>query len=485
MDRFLDDDFLLTGQTGKILYHSVARDLPVVDYHSHIDPEEIASDRIFYNPAQLWLSHDHYKWRLMRARGVDESFITGDAGDFHKFEQWALTLEKAAGNPLYVWSHMELKRFYGYSGQLKGSNAKEVWDACMEKTGSGIRASELLKTANVRLLCTTDDPVSDLEWHRRYRSDPGMRIQMLPAFRPDRILAPEKSGFPGYLEELSASADIRILDFPTLRAALDARMDFFSQQGCVISDHSLPEFRFRTWSEEEIDAILRARLQGADITSEQQQKYLSAVLCYLAASYEKRGWAMQLHFGVNRNVNSSMFELLGPDAGFDCIGGGISYREVALFLDRLQSDHALPRTVLYSVEPGDNAVIDALIHCFPSPGIASKVQHGASWWFNDHKDGIRQHLSSLAAQGLLGAFVGMLTDSRSLLAYVRHDYFRRILCDYLGALVDGGEYPNDPQLLDNLIKDISYRNCLSYFSLEIDESSTLTATQQGGSHVTD
>ena len=485
MHRFLGDDFLLTTRTGKALYCNIAKDLPIVDYHCHIDPADVASDRIYSNPTQLWLSHDHYKWRLMRANGIDEAFITGGADDFCKFEQWAQVLEKAAGNPLYVWSHMELKRFFGYAGHLTGSNARDVWEFCMEKIGSGIRASALLKTAGVRLLCTTDDPASDLSWHRKYRSDPNRTIRMLPAFRPDRILAAEKETFPQYLEELSAASGVEVIDFSSLRRALDARMDFFSDNGCVISDHGLSAFHFRTWSEAEIDEILRSRLQKAEITAAQQQTYLSAVLCFLAASYDKRGWAMQLHFGVNRNVNSAMFGLLGPDTGFDCIGGGISYQEVALFLDRMQSQNALPKTVLYSIEPGDNAAIDSLIHCFPSPGIASKVQHGASWWFNDHKEGIRQHLSSLASQGLLGTFIGMLTDSRSLLSYVRHDYFRRILCDYLGALVDTGEFPNDPQLLENLVKDISYRNCLSYFGLEIDESSNFNAMQQGGNHVTD
>ena len=485
MDRFLGENFLLTTRIGKALYYDIAKELPIVDYHCHIDPVDIASDRIYLNPTRLWLAHDHYKWRLMRANGVDEAFITGDADDFRRFEQWALTLEKAAGNPLYAWSHMELKHFFGYSGHLKGSNAEEVWNFCMEKIGPGIRASDLLKAAKVRLLCTTDDPVSDLSWHREYRSGPGQSIRMLPTFRPDRVLSVEQEDFSQYLMELSTASGIKIVDFDTLRQALALRMDYFSENGCLISDHGLSEFRFLSWDEAEIDAILDERLKGAGITAEQRWKYLSAMLCFLAASYEKRGWAMQLHFGVNRNVNTAAFRHLGPDSGFDCIGGEIPYRDLVLFMDRMQSKAALPKTVLYSIEPGDNAVIDSLTHCFPAPGVVSKVQHGAPWWFNDHKDGIRQHLSSLAAQGLLGTFIGMLTDSRSLLSYVRHDYFRRILCDYLGALVEACEYPNDPQLLENLVKDISYRNCLSYFGLGIDEPTNLTVMQQGGNHVTD
>lgn len=485
MDQFFGQDFLLANRTGRELYHRVAEDLPVVDYHSHIDPREIALDRVFTNPSQLWLSHDHYKWRLMRAAGVDEAWITGDVDDFGKFEQWAGTLEKAAGNPLYAWTHMELKRFFGYSGQLNGRKAREVWDLCMEKIGSGIPASAFLAQSNVRLLCTTDDPVSDLAWHQKSRTEQGKSFRMLPTFRPDRIAAPEKADYPAYLKELSLVSGIDIGDFDTLRKALEQRMDLFSANGCRISDHGLTDFRFRPWDEAEIDRIIQARREGAAISEEQRQTYVSAVLNFLAASYAKRGWAMQLHLGVSRNVNSAMFERLGADSGFDCIGGGVSWRDVARFLDRLQSENALPRTVLYSIDPKDNAAIDTLIHCFPMPGSPSWVQHGAPWWFNDHREGIRRHLSSLASQGLLGAFIGMLTDSRSLLSYVRHDYFRRILCDYIGGLVEGGEYPGDPELLENLVKDISYRNCLSYFGLEIEESTTVNPIAQGGKHVTD
>ena len=468
MERFLSENFLLKSQTGKRLYREAACNLPIVDYHCHIDPADIASDRIYRTPSQLWLDHDHYKWRLLRSNGVDEAYITGDADDFSKFEQWAKTLEKAAGNPLYLWSHMELKHFFGYEGYLKGSNAAGVWDFCMKKIGTGIRASDLLRKADVRLLCTTDDPVSDLSWHREYRAGSTHAPRMLPTFRPDRILAVENRDYPQYTAELSACAKIAVTDFESLRRALDQRMDYFSENGCRLSDHSLSEFHLYPWKEREIDEIMRIRAGNGVVSTEQQHQYRSAVLCYLAGSYARRGWAMQLHFGVHRNVNSMMFATLGADTGFDCIGGPVSYQDVARFLDTLHRNNNLPRTVIYSIDPGDNAVIDSLAYSFHETGTRSLIQHGAAWWFNDHKDGIRQHLSSLAAQGLLGTFIGMLTDSRSLLSYVRHDYFRRILCEFLGDLVDAGEYPNDPQLLETLVKDISYRNSLAYFGLEID-----------------
>lgn len=485
MSRFLGDDLLLTTPAGKALYDDIAKNLPIVDYHCHIDPADIASDRIFLNPTSLWLDHDHYKWRLMRANGVEEAYITGDADDFDKFQKWAQTLEKAPGNPLYLWCHMELKTFFGYTGHLKGSNAGEVWNFCMERIGSGMRASELLKATDVRLLCTTDDPASDLSWHRALLRGPKRAYRMLPTFRPDRILAVEAEDYSEYLEKLSAASGIDIDSFDSLRAALDQRMDFFAANGCVISDHGLSQFCFRPWREAEIDRIIRARINGQPVTEEQQHQYRSALMSFLAGVYRERAWVMQLHFGVSRNVNSAMFKALGPDAGFDCIGSGFPRQEAEAFLDRLDSAGALPRTILYSVDPSDVTIIDTLVQCFTEPGAPGKVRHGAAWWFNDNKEGIRGHLASLAAQGLLGTYAGMLTDSRSLLSYVRHDYFRRILCDYLGELVEAGEYPGDHELLENLVKDISYRNCLSYFGFEIEESICSQSIAQGGNHVTD
>ncbi len=467
MNLFLNDDFLLHGEVAKRLYHDVAETLPIVDYHCHIDAKEIAENRVFYNPTQLWLSGDHYKWRLMRANGIPEVYITGNSDDYVKFEKWAQTLEKAIGNPLYVWSHLELKRYFGYEGYLCGSNAKQVWDFCMAALGSGRSVRSLLEQSGVRLLCTTDDPISSLPWHKAIASDQSIDIKVLPTFRPDKILNIENLDFSVHIKDLSDSSGIFIQNFSQLKDALALRMDFFAQQGCLISDHALSSYSHALVTPGEIDDIFSAALAGKPLSKEEINQYRTAVLTFLASAYAARGWIMQLHLGVNRNVNSSMFGNLGADTGFDCIGGGISYPSITAFLDSLDAADCLPKMILYSIDPNDNPVIDSIVNCFNAPGIMGKIQHGAAWWFNDHKSGIKEYMSSLSSMGLLGACVGMLTDSRSFLSYVRHEYFRRLLCDYIGSLVDNGEYPQDQKTLEQLVTDISYQNSVNYFGFDL------------------
>lgn len=467
MSTFLNDDIFLHNDTSKVLYHSIAKNIPIIDYHSHVNPQYIAEDKSFYNLTELWLKEDHYKWRLMRANGVDEYYITGRADDFAKFEQWAGTLEKAAGNPVYIWSHMELKRYFGYTGFLSAGNAKEVWDFCNQTLKAGLSARQLLSMADVRLLCTTDDPVSSLRWHKEIAACASCSLKVLPTFRPDKILAVDECGFTDYIKNLSACSRQKIDDFRSFQLAIKKRIDFFFECGCLISDHSLEQFFYCPASDEELNQIFNLAISGNILSAEQINQYRTAMLIFLAKAYTEKNWAMQLHFGVVRNVNRKMYRCTGADSGFDCIGESISGNDVTALFNHLNSIDALPKTVLYSLNPNDNARIDCIVNSFPLQNAASGIQHGCAWWFNDHKEGIKKHLESLSSLGLLGNFVGMLTDSRSFLSYVRHEYFRRILCDYMGALIENGEFPYDFPLVETIIKNISYYNCKKYFSFDI------------------
>lgn len=467
MSTFLNDDLFLHNNTSKALYHSIAENLPIIDYHSHIDPQSIAVDKRFYNVTELWLKEDHYKWRLMRANGVDEYYITGQADDFSKFEQWARTLEQAAGNPVYIWSHMELKRYFGYDGPLSVGNAKEVWDFCNKKLQAGLSARQLLSMSDVRLLCTTDDPISSLRWHKEIAVCTSCSVKVLPTFRPDKILAIDQFDFIDYIKNLSECSHQNIYDFRSLQFAIQKRIDYFFECGCLISDHSLEQFFYCPASDEELNQIFNLAISRNILSSKQINQYRTAMLIFLAKAYAEKKWVMQLHFGVVRNVNRKMYDCMGSDSGFDCIGDSISGDDMIALLNHLNSIDSLPKTILYSLNPNDNARIDCIVNSFPLQKTASGIQHGCAWWFNDHKEGIKKHLESLSSLGLLGNFVGMLTDSRSLLSYVRHEYFRRILCDYIGTLVENGEFPYDSAMIETMIKNISYHNCKNYFNFDI------------------
>ena len=474
MKAFMDSDFLLSTETAKHLYHDVAAELPIIDYHCHLNPREICEDRQYENLTQLWLGGDHYKWALMRAAGVDERYITGSAPDREKFQKWAETLSLAVGNPLYHWSHLELRNFFGYSGILNGGTAEEVWRLCEERLKS-MSGRKIIRAARVKALCTTDDPADSLEWHQKLAEDRRFDVKVLPSFRPDRALGIEKPDYPDYLRRLGASAasfarssgdgDRKIDSFRQLIEVLRERLAFFVSRGCRASDHGLSCVPFAPAPESEIEAIFRKRLNGELPTSEEEKQFKTALLLALGREYRRLGLVMQLHFGVMRDNSSRMFRALGPDAGTDAIGDAASVRDLAGFLNALDETDELPKTILYSLSPNDNAALVTVMNAFQNGEAVSKLQHGSAWWFNDHKVGMARQLTTLAANGYLAGFIGMLTDSRCVLSYARHEYFRRILCEGLGAWVENGEYPNDEESLRTIVEGICYRNAERYFSL--------------------
>lgn len=465
-EKFLHEDFLLSTEPARDLYHTYASKLPIIDYHCHISPKAIAEDWQFDNMTQVWLYEDHYKWRQMRSNGVEEKYITGDATDYEKFCKWAQTLEKAIGNPLYHWSHMELWRYIGYDGALNGGTAKKVWKLCEERLAQeDMSVRGIIRASDVKLMCTTDDPVDNLCWHRAIAEDDTIEFKVLPTWRPDRALSIEKQDFVNYMAELSAASDIAIENFDDWKEALKKRMDYFAQMGCVISDHGLLYVPWEPAKEAEVARIFCARLQGEKISRKEELKFKTKALLWLGRQYQKRGWVMQLHFGVLRDINPTLYEAIGEDAGGDAMGDAPCGERLAGFLKSLERKKALPKMILYSINPGDNAVIDTLAGCFENGEARGKLQHGCAWWFNDTKIGMEAHLQTLASLSVLGSFVGMLTDSRSFLSYTRHDYFRRILCNYVGGLVDRGEYPRDYRRLERIIRGICYENAKVYFDL--------------------
>lgn len=464
MKEFMDEDFLLETETARILYHQYASKVPILDYHCHISPQEIAEDRKFENITQLWLGGDHYKWRQMRSNGVEESYITGDAPDREKFRKWAETLEKAIGNPLYHWSHLELQRYFGYYGVLNGETAEEVWNLCNAKLQEdGMSARNLIRQSNVTLLCTTDDPVDSLKWHERIAADESFDVQVLPAWRPDRAMNLEKPDYLDYLKKLEKTSEVRIDSFAALMEALCKRMDYFAERGCRVSDHGLEYVMFAPASEKEVEALFARRLAGEAVSRKEELQFKTAFMIRLGREYHRRNWVMQLHYGVKRDNNGSIFGKLGPDAGIDCINNYAPSSETADYLNALAVTDELPKTILYSLNPTDNAAIGTMIGCFQQEGTVGKIQQGSAWWFNDHKKGIEEQMTSLASLGLLGNFIGMLTDSRSFLSYTRHEYFRRILCNLIGNWVENGEYPADEKRLGRMVQDISYYNAVKYF----------------------
>lgn len=467
MKPFMDKDFLLFTDTAKKLYHDYAQGMPIVDYHCHISPKEIAEDIRFENITQLWLGADHYKWRLMRAKGVDEKYITGDAPDRDKFQKWAETLELAIGNPLYHWSHLELKRYFAYEGTLNAETAGEVWELCNEKLKDpDLSAKGIIRSSNVEALCTTDDPADTLEYHLQIAKDKSFKTKVLPAFRPDEAINIEKANFVAYLEGLSSISNIKINSFSSLCDALKKRMEFFDTVGCKTSDHGLDFVMYYPASIMEIENIMSRRLNGELLSTEEALKFKTALLLFLGKEYHRLNWVMQLHYGVKRDNNKRMYGNIGPNTGYDCIDDSRnSSAQLADFLNALDLTDQLPKTILYSLNPIDNAAIDTVMGCFQDDSAIGKLQHGSAWWFNDHELGMREHLSTLSSISLISNFVGMLTDSRSFLSYTRHEYFRRILCDMFGTLVETGRFPMDLNVLKKLVEDISYNNSIRYFGL--------------------
>ena len=461
---FLDKDFLLDTEAARQLYHGAAEPCPIIDYHCHIDPREIWEDRRYDNITQVWLGGDHYKWRLMRWAGVPEAYITGGADDHDKFIRWAEVLGRAVGNPLYHWSHLELRRYFGYEGVLNRDTAEAVWTLCNEQLARPeFSVRNLIRRSHVALICTTDDPADSLEWHEKLAADPTFETAVLPAWRPDRAVNLEKADWPEYIERLSAAAGIRIDSFAALKAALKARLEYFHARGCRLSDHGLYDVTPAPAPEDEIERVFAARLAGAMPSDGEIERFRFGCLAYLAGEYRRMGWAMQLHYGCRRDNNGPMFRRLGPDTGYDCVNDGTSSARLAAFLGLLDEAGALPRTIVYSLNAADNAAIDTVIGCFQREGAAGYVQHGSAWWFNDHLDGMADQLKSLAARGYLAGFIGMLTDSRSFLSYPRHEYFRRILCRVIGGWVDSGMVPDDMETLSGIVRGICHDNARAYF----------------------
>ena len=470
MKAFLDDDFLLTTPTARRLYQ-VARSMPILDYHCHLDPKEIAQDRRFENITQVWLGGDHYKWRLMRANGVDEAYITGDAPDREKFQKWAETLELTIGNPLYHWSHLELRRYFGYEGVLNEDTAQEVWELCNQKLQEpGMSARNLIANSGVTLVCTTDDPADSLEWHQQLAQDSSFPVKVLPAWRPDAAMGLERPEYLDYLQRLGQAAGVEIRTYADLKEALLSRMAFFDKMGCRASDHALTVAVCQPASEEELERVFQKRLEGEPLTQEELAAFQTGFLRFVAGEYKRLGWVMQLHYGCRRNNNTRMFHKLGRDTGYDAVLQGTPSLEVAAFLDLLASQDALPRMVLYSLNPNDDEGLNSVIGCFQDGTPLGRIQQGSAWWFNDHKAGMVKQLTAFANGGLLGNFIGMLTDSRSFLSYPRHEYFRRILCELLGAWVENGEYPADWKALEKMVRGVCYNNAVEFFGFPLEKA---------------
>ena len=469
MKPFLSENFLLHTETAQTLYHEFARDMPILDYHCHLPVEDIASDRNFDNLTQIWLNGDHYKWRAMRANGIAERFITGDATDYEKFETWAATVPKTVRNPLYLWTHLELKRCFGISDKvLNPDTAREIYDTCTEMLQTEeFSARNILRQMNVKLLCTTDDPVDDLSHHLELSRDQSFEIIVLPAFRPDKAMAVETpETFNQWVNQLADIADVNIADYESFLEAILKRHDFFHQRGCRLSDHGLEHFYTEDFSGEDIARIFVNVRNGQTLAQREVLQFKSAILLELAKMDADKNWVQQYHFSALRNVNTRAMKVLGPDTGYDTMGDAEIARPLAKFLDILDREYKLAKTIFYNLNPGDNDLIAAMIGNFQDGTVPGKMQIGSAWWFNDQKHGIERQLDALSNSGLLSRFVGMLTDSRSFLSYPRHEYFRRILCNLLGNDVENGELPNDTVLLGNMVKDICYNNAVNYFEFD-------------------
>jgi len=467
-DVFITEDFLLQCPQALELYHRFAQDMPILDYHCHLPPQEIAADRRFENLTQIWLASDHYKWRAMRAAGVPERFITGDASDEEKFQKWAETAPQTLGNTLYHWMHLELKRAFGIRDRLLNPHtAEHIWRTCNAQLAQPeFSARGLMQKFNVRLVCTTDDPTDRLEHHAMLAADDRFSVKVLPAFRPDRALAVHSPpAFNQWVEELAQAGNIDIKDdFTLFRDALRQRHDFFHERGCRLADHGIETFSVEEYTDSEVNTIFRRIRRGNELRPEEILKYRSAMLYEFAVMNHEKGWTQQFHFGVQRNVNRRAFETLGPDSGFDSMGDFEVGQPLAKFLDRLAHDGKLTKTILYNINPVHNDLVATILGSFQDGSLPGKMQFGSAWWFLDQKDGIEQQLRSLANHGLLSRFVGMLTDSRSFLSYTRHEYFRRILCNLLGQKMKAGLLPNDFPLIGHLVQGVCYQNAEQYFA---------------------
>ena len=462
--RFHDENYLLKTELARDLYHTYCEDLPIIDYHCHISPKEIAENRVFSNVSELWLGGDHYKWRLMREHGVPERYITGDATDREKFDKWLETVELAIGNPLSQWSRMELSMYFGYNGPLRADLGDEIWEQCSAAIREqGFTARSIIQYSGVELLCTTDDPIDTLEWHRKLKEAEDFPVTVLPAYRPDRLVKIESEGFPDYIQKLGKRYGIRIRSYHDLLHAVASSIDYFDSMGCRTADHGIDRIPHPETSGESADGAFRKALDGECLTNVEVEAYQMKILCDLAGFYLEHGWIMQIHSGARRNNNSRMYGKLGPDTGYDCISSENCGAELPGFLDALDRAGTLPKMVLYSLDPNDDLYIDTVVNCFQRENARGAIQHGAAWWFNDTLDGIRTMLRKKASNGMIADFVGMLTDSRSFISYSRHDYFRRVLCQAVSDWIEDGWPEDSREITGRIISDISYYNVKRFF----------------------
>jgi glucuronate isomerase len=465
--KFLDDNFLLRNKFSQALFHDYAKSMPIIDYHCHVSAEEIYNNREFKNITEAWLGGDHYKWRIMRSNGIDEKYITGDADDYSKFEAFAESLEKAIGNPMYHWCHLELKTYFGYEGVLSKKTAKEVWDKTAEAFAGGkLRVRDIINQSNVAFIGTTDDPADSLEWHKKLQADDSFKTLVAPSYRPDKAVNIDKAGFVEYIEKLSNTVGYKLTSLELVKKALAERMDYFASLSCCASDHGLDCAVWNNMSDDEANAVFKKALKGKALTPAEIEGYKTNLVLFCAEQYARLGWVFQIHYKALRNPNSIMFDRLGADTGYDIINPDAPSAQLAPFLNALNVKGVLPKTVIYSLDPGDNAFIGTLIGAFQGTEAKGKIQHGSAWWFNDNKQGMIDQIVNLANLSLLGNFIGMLTDSRSFLSYTRHEYFRRILCDVIGTWAENGEVPDDMEALGKIASDISYTNAKHYFALE-------------------
>lgn len=468
MKEFLTDDFLLQNETAKNLYHNYAKNMPIIDFHSHLSAKEIYENKQFTNISDVWLGGDHYKWRAMRALGVSESIITGKgvSGE-EKFNAWAASMPYLIGNPLYHWTHLELQRYFNIKTPLSQASARRIYEECNRLlSNEDYRVRGLLDMMNVEVICTTDDPVDDLKYHQLIQEEGTCKQQILPTFRPDKAVNIELSWFQEWIQTLSQVVGFEIKTLADLFKALEERMDFFVECGCKASDNGVDVLAYTESTLEEADQILQKALTGKILTKEEVEKYKTQLYLFLGEQYNKRGWVMQFHIGALRNNNTAMLEKLGPDTGYDAINNSLDTQKLSKFLNGLNLKGALPKTIIYDLNPSDNHKVVTLMQCFQDGITPGKIQFGSGWWFNDHKDGMNDQMRALAANGVLAKFVGMLTDSRSFLSFPRHEYFRRLLCQLLGEYVENGEYPNDVEFLGQVVKDICYYNAQAFFNLK-------------------
>lgn len=466
MRKFMDEDFLLFNDIAKILYNNYAKEMPICDFHCHLSPKEIAEDKKYKSITELWLGGDHYKWRVLRSNGVEESFITGNQPDKEKFLKWAETVPDTIGNPVYHWTHLELKRFFGIDKTLSPGTAEEIWHLCNEKLESGeLTARSFITKSKVKVICTTDDPIDTLEYHKAIAEDTSFDVKVLPTFRPDKAINIELDCFGPWVQKLETIVGQPVDTLEKLLDGLKERLVWFEKHGCFISDHALDTVQYEAGTYEESDAIFRKALRKEPLSQLELRIYKSFMLLFFGREYARLGWAMQYHIGALRNNSTRMLKSLGSDTGYDSINDECIAPALSKLLDAMDATNELPKTILYCLNPRDNEVIASMLGNFQDGIVPGKIQFGSGWWFNDQKDGMERQLEALSQLGLLSRFVGMVTDSRSFASYTRHEYFRRILCNKIGMLLENGEYPADMERLGQIIQNICYTNAMHYFNL--------------------